>query len=115
MTRAEAGTTPVPGPFATRQTADGRVISLALSGELDLGSAPELDRELREIAQTNPERLILDLSGLSFMDSTGLASIVEAQRVAQADGHELVLRHPTRQVQRLFELTGLTDRFKFDD
>jgi anti-sigma B factor antagonist len=115
MTRVEAGTAPVPGPFATRQSSDGRVVSLALSGELDLGSAPELDRELREIARTRPERLILDLSGLTFMDSTGLASIVEAKRLADADGHKLVLRRPTSQVQRLFELTGLTDRFTFDD
>jgi anti-sigma B factor antagonist len=115
MTPVETGSTPVPGPFATERTSDGRGVSLALHGELDLGSAPELDRQLREIERTRPERLVIDLSGLRFMDSTGLASIVEAQRLAEADGRALVLRRPTNQVQRLFELTGIVDRFTFDD
>jgi anti-sigma B factor antagonist len=115
MTPAETGAAAVPGPFTTQRSSDDRGVSLALFGELDLGSAPELDRQLREIELGGPERLVLDLSGLRFMDSTGLASIVQAQRLAQANGHELVLRHPTSQVQRLFELTGIIDRLTFDD
>jgi anti-sigma B factor antagonist len=114
MTGVETGAAAVPGPFATERATNGRDVSLALHGELDLGSAPDLDRQLREIEGTSPERLVIDLSGLRFMDSTGLASIVEAQRVARVIGHELVLRHPTSQVRRLFELTGLTDRLRID-
>jgi anti-anti-sigma factor len=114
MTGVDIGAGAVPGPFATERTDDARGVSLALLGELDLGSAPELDRQLREIERTSPERLTIDLSGLRFMDSTGLASIIEAQRLAEVNGHELVLRRPTSQVQRLFELTGVIDRLTFD-
>jgi anti-anti-sigma factor len=115
MTQLETGAASVPGPFSAERTSDHHGVSLALYGELDLGSVAELDRQLDEIERTGPLRLVIDLSGLRFMDSTGLASIVQAQRRAQASGRELVLRRPTSQVRRLFELTGITGRLTIDD
>jgi anti-anti-sigma factor len=49
------------------------------------------------------------------MDSTGLASIIRAQRDANSNGHDLALRRGSGQVQRLFELTGFGDRVTFED
>jgi anti-sigma B factor antagonist len=115
MTQVETGAAAVPGPFSAQRTSEGSAVLLALYGELDLGSAPELDRQLQEIEHPDLHRLVIDLSGLRFMDSTGLASIMQAQRRAQASGHELVLRRPTSQVRRLFELTGVTERLTLDD
>lgn len=91
----------------------GTVIQLA--GELDLESAPQLERQLQELVAISPGRLLIDLSGLEFMDSSGLAVIVRAQRTARDHGHTLALRPGPSQVQRLFELTGLLERFTFED
>ncbi len=49
------------------------------------------------------------------MDSTGLGSIVPAHRFVESNRHTLVLRRGSRQVQRLFELTGIADRLTFED
>jgi len=94
---------------------DPEGVVLALTGELDLASSPVLDRQLRELEGTNPGRLVIDLSRLDFMDSTGLAVMIRAQRAAQANGHRLSLRHGPTHILRLFELTGLLDHFTFED
>ncbi len=96
-------------------TADSRGAVLALSGELDLATFPELDRQLRAAGEAHPGRLLVDLRGLEFIDSVGLGSIIRAQRSVEAGGHELVLRRGAGQVQRLFELVGISDQFTFED
>jgi anti-anti-sigma factor len=96
-------------------TADSRGITVGLAGELDLETAPELDRRLVEIDATKHGRLLIDLRAVEFMDSTGLASIIRAQRDANSNGHDLALRRGSGQVQRLFELTGFGDRVTFED
>ncbi|MFZ0217377.1 MAG: STAS domain-containing protein [Candidatus Dormiibacterota bacterium] len=94
---------------------DANGIILALTGELDLASAPELDRQLRELEAANPGRLLIDLSALEFMDSTGIALLVRARQAARTNGHQLALRRGPAQIQRLFALTRLTDHFTFED
>ncbi len=109
---SEAPTTPT--RLVIERTADCRGVVLALSGELDLATAPELDRQLRNAGQTHPGRLLVDLRGLEFMDGIGLGSIIRAQRSAAASGHTLALRRGAGQVQRLFDLVGLNDRLPFE-
>src|SRR5258708_38224057 len=104
-----------PGSLTIERTADAEGVVFALGGELDLESAPCLDRELRELDGTSPGRVLIDLSNLEFMDSTGLSVIVQAHRSAQANGHRLALRPGPPQVQRLFELTGVRQRFSFEE
>ena len=94
---------------------DERGAILELRGELDLSSAPQLERHLSEIDRAGPERILIDLSNLEFIDSTGLALMINAQEAAEANGHELCLRLGSDQVQRLFRLTGLLDRFTIQD
>jgi anti-sigma B factor antagonist len=94
---------------------DAEGLVVALAGELDLASVPELDQCLQELTGTDPGRLLIDLSGLDFMDSTGLALMVRAHRSAETNGHSLALRRGPAQVQRLFELTRLVDHFTFED
>jgi anti-sigma B factor antagonist len=97
------------------RTRDEHGVVLGLRGEVDLGSAPELERNLSEIDGERPGRLLIDLSKVDFMDSTGLALLLRAQQAAQASGYELRLRPGSSQVQRLFELTGAGTRFTFED
>jgi anti-anti-sigma factor len=101
------------GRLSIRRADDGQGVVLTLVGELDLDTTPELDDHLREATRANPGRVLIDLSALDFMDSTGLGSIVRAQRFAESNGHSLALRRGQHQVQRLFELTGVMERFTF--
>ena len=78
---------------------------LVLSGELDLATAPELDRALCD-AQQSTGLVTLDLRRLTFMDSRGLSAVVSAATRARASGDRFrVVRGPPP-VDRLFELTG---------
>ncbi len=106
---------PGPGQLGLRRHVDEHGIVLVLLGELDLGSAPELEQKLREIEATNPRRILIDLRSLAFMDCTGIALITQAQQSAHTNGHRLALRSEPGQVHRLFQLTGLVERFTFLD
>jgi anti-sigma B factor antagonist len=57
--------------------------------------------------------IILDLSGLSFMDSTGMRLLLEADAESRANGHSLELRAPTKAVTRVLEIAGVLDRLPF--
>ena len=102
------------GRLTVRLIPEGEEISVRLEGELDLETAKAFDRRLADIDEARVTRLLIDLSGVTFMDSTGLQSIVRAHRSAEANGHDLVLRRGSRQVQRLFQLTGMDDRLTFE-
>jgi anti-sigma B factor antagonist len=86
-------------------TVDGTVI--AVSGELDVASAPELDDLLR---RTDGEAVTLDLSGVRFIDPAGLRVLLVAQRDIDARGGQLVIRQPSWPVRRLAQLSGTTDQ-----
>ena len=88
---------------------------LEVRGELDISTVPELARRLAEAEGENPTRIVIDLSELSFMDSTGLALIIRARQAAETHGRELRLRRASRQVLRLFEVAGIADHFTFDE
>jgi anti-sigma B factor antagonist len=105
---------PAPGSIAIERLTDAQGVVVALHGELDLATARELELHLREIEATHPGRLLIDLTDLEFMDSTGLAVMIRAHQSAQTNGHRLAFRPGPPQVQRLFELTGMLDRFTFE-
>jgi anti-sigma B factor antagonist len=107
---------PVPGQLVIESKTDGDEIVLQLQGELDLTSAPVFERELRVAEAATPARLVIDLGGLEFMDSTGLRALLLArERAGGEGGHRLTLRHGPRQVQRVLELTKTVDAFEFED
>ncbi len=80
-----------------------------MRGELDLGTAPELEGPLEEAVGAD-EPLLIDLSECDFIDSTGIAMIVRAwQRLADGDGasQRVVICSGNEQVRRVLEVTGL--------
>jgi anti-anti-sigma factor len=87
------------------QDADG-TITIALSGELDVASAPAVAAALAD-AQGDTALVVLDLGGLSFIDSTGLRTILVAHGQAERDGRRLVIVHGPPAVRRVFSMTGL--------
>jgi anti-anti-sigma factor len=87
--------------------------TLILSGELDLASRPLLDEALAAVGQERFEALVLDLSGVSFMDSTGLHGVLVAKDLCARRGCELLFVRGSAQVQRLFELSGVLPQLEF--
>jgi len=92
--------------------AGGRLLA-APSGELDLATAPLLIAALR--AHDGCERVVIDLRGLSFMDSSGLRLLVSEHARAQAEGYELQLVRGGPEVARLLRLTRLDEQLPFVD
>jgi anti-anti-sigma factor len=115
MPEAASSQTPLPGQLVIEKTHEENAVVLVLSGELDLASAPMLERELREAEATGPSRIVIDLAGLAFMDSTGLQALLRARERANSNSHQLALRRAPHQVQRVFELTKTVDAFTFED
>jgi anti-anti-sigma factor len=90
------------------------VHTLSLSGELDLAAVPSLEAQVRRVcAQASTRGITLDLGGLCFIDSTGLAAIVLVSRLCAKHGFSFELLPGPRAVQRLFESTGLIDALPF--
>lgn len=79
---------------------------VALEGEIDLWSAPELKRTLCELVATGHKQLVLDAAGVKFMDSTALGVLVGVERRLAGDGR-LVIAQPGGEVLRVLELSGV--------
>jgi anti-sigma B factor antagonist len=91
--------------IVSRQLEHGIIISV--SGEIDLATAPVVERELRRAGESH-DLVAIDLRKTSFLDSTGLHAILAADhRLRESGGRLLIVRGPP-QVSRLFELTGLS-------
>jgi anti-anti-sigma factor len=102
-----------PGELLVDDRDDGARHTVALRGELDLGTAADLEAAILGLCAGGATEIVLDLSELSFVDSAGLRAIVSARAMCEQHDCSLVLVHPRAQVKRLFELTGLLDRLSF--
>jgi anti-sigma B factor antagonist len=97
-----------PAPFETSTTALDGVRVVAVRGELDLSTAPDLEAQLEAALEAN-ESFMVDLTACEFIDSTGIALIVRAwQRIEAADDdREFVICSDDDQVGRILEISGL--------
>ena len=87
--------------------ASGRLI-VFLSGELDQHEARKTSERLRALLEEYlPRDCVLELSGLSFMDSAGIAVIIKASRQIKLIGGRLWIENPVRQVLRVIEASGI--------
>jgi anti-sigma B factor antagonist len=103
----------VPSPLEIECQREGDTIVLALRGELDLVTVPTLERELDNVESDGSGHTVIDLGGLEFMDSSGIASLLRAQRAAESRQRRFSLRPGPDRIQRVFELTRLIDHFTF--
>src|SRR5215207_3483648 len=96
-----------PDPYAVRRVvAPDGVVVVEIDGELDLGSAPALDRHLGAAREQRPRAVVLDMTDVRFVDSSALRALLRARQALADDGVELVLAGVAPQVRRLFELTN---------
>jgi anti-anti-sigma factor len=95
--------------MATDSIADG-VALIRFGGELDIAAASGLGERVHE-ATTGAEGVVIDLTELTFIDSTGIALLLAAGGLgpsSNGNGRKIALAAPTAQVERVIELTGLS-------
>lgn len=80
---------------------------IRLSGELDVSTVPEFNKRISELRQRDIHSIVLDLSGITFMDSTGLSAILVAEMHARMRGQRFSVIEGPPHVNELFRLTGV--------
>jgi anti-sigma B factor antagonist len=100
-------------PVAGIERSDGAVV-VALAGELDLYNAHEVREALLACCAEGPERLIVDLSAVRFIDSTALGVLIEA-RTRMANRRGFLLAAPGLETRRALEISGLDRHFAVHD
>jgi anti-sigma B factor antagonist len=97
------------GVVLNTRKCDGRVI-VPLRGVLDVVDAVSVAAALAAVAAREPE-IIVDLAGVEFMDSSGVAALVRGRKHARHAGGDLLLAAPQQQVLRVLAITRLIDVF----
>jgi anti-anti-sigma factor len=103
-----------PPPFGVEVTRDGASATIAILGELDIATTPELTEALRSL-EPGYETLVVDLSRCTFFASSGISILLEESQRAKEEGFELVVIKAPAEVQRMFDLAGLDDKLTFRD
>jgi anti-anti-sigma factor len=91
------------------------LVHVSLRGELDLSTVGKVDDELQQVEASGAGVVVLDLSTLTFLDSTGLRCVVRADERARDEGRRLVVVKGPEAVQRVFEITRLQERLEIVD
>jgi anti-sigma B factor antagonist len=98
-------------PLGIRTIIGGSTATLAVSGEVDLESASQLREAALAALSERPGSLHIDLSGVTFMDSTGLHVLLATRRRAALTGVQVVVTQRSRTVDRLLQVSGLAEVF----
>jgi anti-anti-sigma factor len=104
---------PDDGLFRCEVVRDGETASVRAIGELDLDGVPALAAKIAQARETGCRHVIVDLSELSFLDSSGLRLLLDCYAESRQDSHTLALIPGPSAVQRVFELTGTTEHLPF--
>jgi anti-sigma B factor antagonist len=86
---------------------------VCLKGELDLSRSPQLEAALLEAEQSHAKAIVLDLGELTFVDSSGLAVLVDAARRSATNGDQLRITRARNHVARVLRVTGLDTALPF--
>jgi anti-sigma B factor antagonist len=84
---------------------------MSVAGEIDLYTAPRLQSELMAAINGGHVRLVVDMSGVDFCDSTGINVLLAAHRHARERGGELALARPGSATRKVLQVTGLESVF----
>jgi stage II sporulation protein AA (anti-sigma F factor antagonist) len=103
------------GQLSVRSRRADDVHTIALAGEMDLANAADVERELLRTEATNATKIVIDLSELTFMDSTGIRLLITAHARSRADGDRLVLIRPPARVYRVLCIAGVDGLLPFAD
>lgn len=112
--------------LSVAQRADGAPSVVTVSGEVDVHSAPQLrdgltsvlsasDNSASAAASSAASCVVVDLTGVTFLDSTGLGALVAARTLAGERGITMRLACPSQRIVKLFTITGLDGVFEIHD
>lgn len=90
-----------------RKKLNNAELTIALTGRLDVATAPQLETELK-VSLSGVNRLILDFAALEYLSSAGLRVLLAAQKQMNKQG-EMVVRHVNETIAEIFEVTGFRD------
>ena len=96
------------GPTARRERSN----VLPLKGEIDLHVSPSVTASLNAIIEKKPRRLVVDLSGVTYIDSAGLAALIQAMQKVEGYGGKFVLAGLQETVRSIFEISRLDQVFQ---
>ena len=96
-------------PLAVKRTESDGYELLTVEGELDIATAPRMISALNEALAAMARPLLVDLSHVVFMDSTGLALLMNARRRAQRSGHGFAIICPRGPISRVFEIADMVE------
>lgn len=88
--------------------------TLVLSGEIDIATSGRVREALIAISSSGENKVVVDMTNVTFMDSTGLAALVGPLKRFRTLNGEIVLRSPSRGVQKVLEISGLTRVFTIE-
>src|SRR5262249_7272930 len=98
-------------PSAQRPDRDTRIV-LPLTGEIDLHVLPEITASLDAVIENKPMRLVVDVSGVTYIDSAGLAALVLAMQKVEAYGGQFSLAGLKTTVRSIFRMSRLDEVFQ---
>ena len=90
-------------------------VRIVIGGELDLDSAPRLQRTAEKLLKDEPRRLVLDLSALRFIDSSGLRVMILLHERSLREGWQLQVARPPAPVLRIFQISGMDEHLNLID
>ena len=106
---------PLPAPFTCElELKDGRAV-VRPAGEVDIGTGRTVQKRLRDATASGADEVVLDLRGVDFIGSTGLRIVLAWAAEARRDGLSFSIVRGPRPIQRVFDLTGVSDRLPFVD
>ena len=97
----------------TIEEINGKYVA-TLIGELDTAAAMEAEETLKPLYNTNGKDVVIDCSGLEYIASSGLRILLGILKGAKANGSKVVLRKVNDEIKNVFNLTGFTDLFEFE-
>ena len=106
---AQDQTVYLPGDLQIVERRVGETVTLAAYGEIDMANAQELDAALVRAEESDAAQIILDLSAVTFIDSSGLNVLVVAERRSASDGKRLGMRLGDGDVARKMKLTAIDE------
>lgn len=102
---------PEPDRFAVETFVEGARSLVVLRGEIDAYTSPWLAEGFAGLGDVAGRHVVVDLAGVGFVDSAGLSSLVNCLGAVREAGGAVSMRSMTRQLAKLFEITGLTRIF----
>lgn len=100
------------GQFNVSLETSPGLYTVALSGELDIATADQLTAALDGVSPASGERLVIDLTAVSFMDSTGLRVLIATNNAATDGGYELFIVTGDSPAKRVLELTRMDEHMQ---